>query len=115
MYLEAPGSRCTSLHDAEGEMRDPSALDHLRALQVDRASPLGWGRATRHRPREGRVPGFLAMTADGQGSQLCTTGDLTWTAKRVAQQRGISTGPRALRPGTLRIRVDGAWETVKLG
>jgi len=27
----------TSLHEAEGEVRDPSALDHPRPLQVDRA------------------------------------------------------------------------------
>jgi hypothetical protein len=31
--------RRTSLYDAKGKMRDPSALDHLRALQVDRAGP----------------------------------------------------------------------------
>lgn len=31
--------RRTSLHDAEGKVRDPSALDHPRPLQVDRAGP----------------------------------------------------------------------------
>ena len=31
--------RRTSLDDAEGKMRDPSALDHPRALQVDRPGP----------------------------------------------------------------------------
>lgn len=29
----------TSLHDAESKMRDTSALDHPRTLQVDRAGP----------------------------------------------------------------------------
>ena len=28
-----------SLDDAEGEMRDPSAVDHPRALQVDGSGP----------------------------------------------------------------------------
>ena len=71
---------------------------------------VGWGRAS------GTAEfSFPAMTADGQDSQLCSTGDLTWTATRVTQPGGISTGARALRPGTLRIRVDGAWETVELG
>jgi hypothetical protein len=72
---------------------------------------VGWGRAS------GTAEvSFPAMTADGQDSQLCTTGDLTWTAKRVIHTGGISTGPRAsLRPGTLRIRVEGDSETVTLG
>jgi hypothetical protein len=72
---------------------------------------VGWGKAS------GTAEfSFPAMTADGQGAQLCTTGDLTWTAQRVTQSRRLSKRARpSLRPGTLRIRVGSAWETVKLG
>lgn len=58
---------------------------------------------------------YATVTADGQASQLCTTGDLTWRASRIIVGGAAQHAATPATVNELRLRVDGAVEMVELG